>query len=215
MLVLAAARFVFGMLAVPLVPLLWKDHFLVVVLLRPTKEVLLVAGFMLRTRQLTLGPLLTAAVPLVVVGIWVFFALGRAYRDEIAECNLPGLGGRLLPVERIRRLQVALRKDAMRLVFIGRLALFPSTLVGAAAGSSGMPVRRFLAVDALGAMASVAEVLAAGYLLGATYREAGPWLTAIGFGALVGALLVLGKALREVTAATARTETVPAAVSPP
>lgn len=212
---MAAARFVFGMLAVPLVPLLWKDHFLIVVLLRPTKEVLLVAGFMLRTGQLTLGPLLASAVPLVVVGIWVFFGLGRAYREEIAGGDLPGLGGRLLPVDRIQRLQVALRRDATRLVFIGRLALFPSTLVGAAAGSSGMPVRRFLGVDALGAIASVAEVLAAGYLLGATYREAGPWLTAIGFAALVGALLVLGKALRGTTTAGARTATVPAAVSPP
>jgi membrane protein DedA with SNARE-associated domain len=77
-------------------------------------------------------------------------------------------------------------------VFLGRLAVMPSTLVAAAAGSAGVPWRTFLLADGAGAAVSMSAMLAAGYLLGETYEEAGPWFTAVGAIALLGLLVVIG-----------------------
>lgn len=58
-----------------------------------------------------------------------------------------------------------------------------------------MEPRRFFVADGLGAVASVAEAVIAGYLLGEAYKQAGPWLTAIGAVMLVGMTFLLGRHL--------------------
>jgi membrane protein DedA with SNARE-associated domain len=194
---LAAARGAVELLAIPLAPLLYEDHFLLLVLLRPTKEVLLAGGFLAREGEVALWWILVAALPLMVFGVWLMFWLGRAYAREIRDGGLPGIGSRVLPAERIHRLHRALRRRGAKLVVLGRLAVFPSTLVGAAAGSSRMGSREFVRADAAGAALSLVEVVGAGYVLGEAYEEAGPWLTASGVVALAVALVLLGRALRK------------------
>ena len=183
-------------MAIPLAPVLYEDHFVVLVLLRPTKEVLLAGGFLMREGQVHPLEVLAAAVPLTIFGVWHFYALGRAYRSEIAKGDLPGLGGRVLPVKRIEQLRTLLTKKGAKLVVLGRLAAFPSTLVAAAAGSSRMPSRTFLAADGAGALLSLVEVVGAGLLLGSAYRSAGPWITAAGVAVLMAMLWVAGRYLR-------------------
>jgi LPXTG-motif cell wall-anchored protein len=152
----AAGRVVLGIVAIPLVPVLYRDHFGWLVLLRPTKEL----------------------------------------RDELRRADLPGVAGRLLPPDRIERLSHALERDGMRLVFFGRLAIFPSTVMAAAAGASAVPPRRFIVADGLGALVALGEVLLAGYLLGEAYERAGPWLTLAGASALLVLLFFFGRRLR-------------------
>ncbi len=193
---LAGARAVLSVIALLLAPFLYRDHFVVLVLLRPTKEVFLAAGFLVRHGKIDLLPVLAAAIPLAVGGVWQFYWLGRSYADEIARCDLPGLGGRILPAERINKLQKVLEKRGARLVFLGRLAAFPSTMVAAAAGSSRMQSRRFLPADGLGATASVVALVGAGYVLGAAYKSAGPWVTAAGVAVLCVLAVLLGRYLR-------------------
>ena len=65
-------------------------------------------------------------------------------------------------------------------MFFGRLAAFPSTLMAAAAGASGVPPREFLPADTAGALVSMGALLGVGYVLGEAYEEAGPWITAVG-----------------------------------
>ena len=139
---LAGARIALGILAIPLAPVLYKKHFLVLVLMRPTKEVLLAAGFLARRHEINLFEILAAAVPLAILGVWHSFALGRGYAAEIRNGRLPGIGNRILPVGKIRSMQKLLRKKGTKLVFVGRLAAFPSAVVGTAAGSSGMPPKK-------------------------------------------------------------------------
>jgi membrane protein DedA with SNARE-associated domain len=132
-----------------------------------------------------------------VLAVWQFFALGRAYAGEIqAGEGLPRVAGRILPTARIKELCAALDERGSRLVFLGRLATFPSSLLAAAAGASGMASRAFLPADLGGAVLGIAEVLVAGYVLGEAYQEAGPWLTGVGVVALLGMLFVLGRALK-------------------
>ena len=192
---LATVRAALAVIAVPLAPALWDDHLAVLVLLRPTKEVFLLAGYRLLEHDVWLPVVLVAAVPLLVLGVWVFFFLGRAYADDIEDAELPGIAGRLLPRPRICALREALADRGWPLVLLGRIASMPSTLVAAAAGSAEVPVRTFLLADAAGAAISTAAMLVAGYLLGEAYHDAGPWFTIAGALAVLTLLSILGKRL--------------------
>jgi membrane protein DedA with SNARE-associated domain len=193
---LAALRVGIGILALPLAPFLYREHFIVLVLMRPTKEVLLAAGFLIRQGKVGLGPVLLAAVPLMLLGVWQFFYLGRVYSTEIRAGEVPGIGGRVIKPDKVKKLQKGLDKKGPRLVFLGRLAVFSSAMVATAAGAGKMSSREFLVPDGLGALASVAITLGAGYFLGAAYEKASPLLTVVGVVALIGAAFVLGRFLR-------------------
>lgn len=194
---LAVVRAALGAVALLLVPVLYEDHFLIVVLLRPTKEILLAGGFAVRRGDLSLPALVGCAVPLMLLGVWQFYALGKAYRDEIEGGDgLPRWARRVLPTKRIKDLEEILDRKGERVIVGGRLAAFPSSLLGAAAGASGMSTRSFLGADGLGAALSLIEVIGAGYALGAAYKQAGPWITVAGVVVLVGLVVYLGRSLR-------------------
>ena len=200
LLVLAGVRAVLAVAAIPLAPFLYKEHFALLVLMRPTKEVLLAAGFAIKRGDANLFTVLAAAVPLAILAVWHSYLLGRAFTNEIRSGEgLPRFADRLLPPKRIKQLCQALDQRGKRMILLGRLATFPSSLLGVAAGTSGMKGRQFFPADLAGAIVGIAEVLIAGYALGAAYRRAGPWLTAVGVAALLGLLFVLGHALRKGT----------------
>jgi membrane-associated protein len=192
----AAARVALGIVALPLAPFLFRDHFLILVLLRPTKDVLLVGGFLAREDRVPLLLLISAAVPLAMFAVWLSYYLGRAHSTEIRGNKISGIAARLLPVDKIKKLQKILRKKGWRLVVLGRLAVFPSALMGAAAGSSNMKSKEFLPADVIGGLLSLAEVIGAGYFLGVAYKSAGPWITAAGCVLLAAMAILLGVYLR-------------------
>lgn len=192
---LAGLRVAFAFLAVPLAPLVYRDHFLILVLIRPSKEVLLASGFLFRQGELELAAIVLAALPLHVLGIWQFFYLGRAFEPEIRAHALKPPANRLLPQRRIDKLDHLLEHKGERLVFLGRLVAFPAIFLAAAAGASRTDERRFLAHDGLGALLSLAELLGAGYLLGTVYGEAGLASAVLGGGVILVVLAVLGRLL--------------------
>lgn len=193
---LAAVRSVLGIAAIPLAPFLYREHFALLVLLRPTKEVLLAAGFLIRQGDVNPLVVVLASLPLAIGAVWQFYFLGRGFSEELrAGDGLPKLAQKLLPPERVKTLCSVLDRKGSRLIFLGRLATFPSSLLAAAAGASGMRPRRFLPADLVGAFVGITEVLVAGYLLGQAYKSAGPWLTGVGVLALLGMLFVLGRSL--------------------
>jgi membrane protein DedA with SNARE-associated domain len=196
---LAAARAVLGIVAIPLAPALYRDHFVVLVLLRPSKEVLLAAGFLIRDGRVHLFPVLLASIPLAILGVWHFYVLGQAWAKEINDDELPRFARRVLPSKRIKALTKVLEKKGVPVVLFGRLAVFPSTLIAAAAGASRMEPRRFFLADGLGGLLSVAEVLIAGYLFGAAYKSAGKGITVIGIIVFVGLLIAFGRWLSRET----------------
>lgn len=193
---LAAVRSVLGIAAIPLAPFLYREHFALLVLLRPTKEVLLAAGFLIKRGDVNPVVVVLAALPLAIGAVWQFYFLGRGFSEELrAGDGLPKLAQKLLPPERVKKLCSVLDRKGTRLIFLGRLATFPSSLLAAAAGASGMRPRKFLPADLVGAFVGITEVLVAGYLLGQAYKSAGPWLTGVGVIALLGMLFVLGRSL--------------------
>ncbi len=196
LLALAVVRGLVSLAAIPLAAALWQDHFVTLVLLRPTKEVLLAGGFALRQDEVGPLALLLAAVPLLVLGVWHFFALGRLYGDDLR--SLPRWAQRVLPPERVDKMCAVLSKRGVPVVVLGRLAAFPSSLVAAAAGASEMPARLFLVAVGAGALLSFVVVVGLGYALGETYERAGPWLTALGVVVLAALAVFVGRRLRKV-----------------
>ena len=192
---LAVVRFVLALIAIPLAPALYRDHVAVLVLLRPTKEVFLFAGFQLSEGHTSLLAVVACALPLLLGGVWVFFGLGRAYAESLREAQLPGLVGRLLPKRRLDAMCEVLDERGPGVVFLGRLAAFPSTLMAAAAGTSGLEWRRFLVADAAGALVSLAVLLSLGLALQETYESAGTWVTAAGVVVLATMVVLLGRSL--------------------
>jgi membrane protein DedA with SNARE-associated domain len=193
----AVARGLVSVAAIFLAPALYRDHVAVLTFMRPTKEVFLYDGFVIRRGDAFLPAIVGSALLILLVGVWIFFGLGRAYGQDLADEELPGLAGRILPKKRIDAMQEVLEDRGTSVVFLGRLAAFPSTLMAAAAGSSGMAWGPFLLADTAGALTSMTALLAAGYVLGEAYEDAGPWVTAVGVVVLVALLVVLGRAIRK------------------
>ena len=190
--ILAVLRSILAVAAIPLAPFLYRKHAAVLVLLRPTKETLLFAGYLVHRGDVSGLTVLVAAIPLLVPGVWLFFALGREHGTEE---ELPGLLGRILPRKRTRQLSHALEEHGDKVVFLARLAIMPSAVVAAAAGASDMQVRRFLIIDGAGAAVTLALMLGLGWSLRDAYDTAGPWLTALGAAALLAAAVIIGRSL--------------------
>lgn len=200
---LAALRGGLAIAAIPAAPFLYDGHFLWLVLMRPTKEVFLFGAFLARQsdQMSLLFKIAIAGLPLAVLGVWLFYYLGRMYSKEIRKGDLPGIAGKILPAKRIQTLAKVLKRKGAKLVFLGRLAAFPSTVVAATAGSSGMKSRRFLPADGLGALASMVEVMAIGYVLGEFFDPEDPvvsWtVTGAGILAAFGLMFLLGRYLKK------------------
>ena len=195
--VLAVARLALGVIAIPLVPVLFKEHFLWLVLMRPTKELFLAGGFLVRRGDINLLLLILASIPLSIFGAWLFYLLGRSYEKEIDNGNVPDLVGRILKPERVRKFEKILDRKGVKLIFLGRIAVMSSAGVAAAAGAARLAPRKFFPVDFAGGMVSIAYTVAAGYFLGEAYERAGPWITGLGVIAFMAFAYILGRALTD------------------
>ena len=183
---LAGVRVAAGVVALPLFPLLFREHFLVLVLLRPTQGVLLAGAFLARQGHVSLPQMLLAAIPLQVVAIWLYFALGRLWKDDIdRDDELPFVAARLLNRDQTRRVCGVLKKKGARLAFLARFAIFPTGLLSGAIGASEVEPRRYLLADGAGLLVATAASVGTGYVLGIAQDEAGPWLVAMGVGGVV------------------------------
>lgn len=202
LLVLAGLRTVLGVAAILLAKFLYEDHFLVLTMMRPTKEVFLAGAFLAKQgdEPALLLKIILAGLPLSIAGVWLSYLLGRQFSAEIGKKELPGIAGRILPVKKVRKLEKVLSKKGPRLVFLGRLAAFPSSVIGAAAGSSDMALRRFILADGMGAVFAIVEVMSLGYVLGSFFDKDDPatsWaITGLAVAATFGLLFLLGRYLK-------------------
>lgn len=185
---LAVARYLIPIIAIPFAPALIPDRMVLLTLVRPGKEVLLAAGGIYRTNangEPDLLLLFLAFLPLMVGGVWVFFALGRAWQRELAADEGPQWLERLVPNDVLHQLQRLLEARGPMLAFLGRIAALPPTIMAAAAGTSNVDSRWYLIADFVGAIASFAITVGAGWALGEAYDRGGIWFTVIGVVLLV------------------------------
>lgn len=190
-------RYLVPILALPLVPVLTPNDVGLLTLLRPGKEILLLAGGLTRTRG-TPGVLIAflAYLPLMVGGVWAFFGLGRAYADDLRTEDGPAWLSRAIPPDRMEAAQRMLARRGPLIAIIARVAALPPTIVAAAAGVSDVRTRSFLLADLVGAVASFALLFSVGLALGSAYEQGGPWLTGVGLALVVVAVLLVNRWLQ-------------------
>ncbi|MEX2532722.1 MAG: hypothetical protein WD360_02015 [Nitriliruptoraceae bacterium] len=195
--VIAVLRYVIPLAAVPLIPFLLIHNITLLVLLRPQKEFLLFgAGQSRYLGEPELIMLFAAYLPLSVLPIAAFYVVGRRYRHVIGTDGAPRWLTRILPP---KQLDLGVRIMARRgplIAILGRLAALPPTMLAAAAGLAGTPMRRFLVADLIGALAAFAIIVAVGWGLGNAYADGAVWLTAAGVALFIGMLTVLTYWLR-------------------
>jgi len=182
----AALRTIAALVALPLMPVLYQHDFLVLVALRPSLGILLLGAILARQGGMSLWAMLLVAVPLQLLIVWLYFLLGRAWQSEIhSDDTLPFLAARLLRRDQVRRVREALNEHGTRLVVLARFAIFPTGLLAATAGASGMKPARYFPADGLAFAAAAGAVIGSGYGLGLAQRQSDLWLTIIGAAGLV------------------------------
>lgn len=191
-------RYVIVLGVIPAIPLLLvQERIALLVLLRPTKEWLLVGGAFLRVQgEPSLWLLFAAFAPLMIVVVWFFFLAGRAYQQLLRTRAGPRWLHRAIPPAKLELAQRMLVRRGPLIAVLGRLAAMPPTLLAAAAGVSDISARRYLAADLIGAVVSFGAVVAIGYGLGETYERGGPWLTALGVGLVVVLVMLITRWIR-------------------
>ena len=117
----AAVRTIAALVALPLLPVLYRHDFLVLVALRPSLGILLLGAILARQGGMSLWAMLLIAVPLQLLIVWLYFLLGRAWESEIhSDDTLPFFTARLLRRDQVRRLREALHEHGTRLVVLAR-----------------------------------------------------------------------------------------------
>jgi membrane protein DedA with SNARE-associated domain len=193
----AVLRYVIPLLAIPLIPVLITDRVPLLVLLRPQKEFLLLGGAQLRlSGEPSVLVLFAAYVPLMVVAVWAFFAVGRAYGPALRVGRGPRWLQRALPPDQLEVAQRVLARRGPLIAVLGRIAALPPTVLAAAAGVSDVSARRYLVADAIGAVAGFAITVTVGYGLGRAYEQGGVWLTVGGVALFLGLVVLLTRWLR-------------------
>lgn len=195
--VVAVLRYAIPLAAIPLIPFLLTRNITLLVLLRPQKEFLLLgAGQSRYLGEPDLVMLFVAYLPLSVLPIAAFYVVGRRYCHVIGTDDAPRWLARILPPKQV---ELGVRMMARRgplIAILGRLAALPPTMLAAAAGLAGTPMRRFLIADAIGALAAFAIVVTVGWVLGSAYADGAVWLTAAGVALFIGTLTALSHWLR-------------------
>jgi membrane protein DedA with SNARE-associated domain len=181
LLALAVLRYLIPLAAIPLFPVLVPDRVALLTLLRPGREVLLLAGGLTRTQgDPGILPTFLAFIPLMVLGVWVFFALGRAWAEDLRTGDGPDWLHRMLPPERMEVGYRVLANRGPLFALIARIAGLPPTFVAAAAGASDVSSRAYLLADGVGAVIHFGMVFGIGLALGQAYERGGPWMTGVG-----------------------------------
>ncbi|MFA9446218.1 DedA family protein [Egicoccus sp. AB-alg6-2] len=187
---IAALRVVVPIAMLPLIPVMLGERFLLLLALRPGKELLLLGGGRARVADdPTILQMWLVVLPFFVVAVWAFFALGRLYRDALRTGEGPAWLHRAVPADKLALADGILAKRGPTIAILGRIATLPPTVLAAAAGASEVSARRYLAADFVGAVAGFTTTVGAGYLLGGAYERGGRWLT--GFGIVLVVVLVM------------------------
>lgn len=201
-------RFLLPVAAIPFAASWIADrNVLLLLLLRPGKEVVLLGGGLLRTEgEPALLAMLLAFLPLGVLTTVAFFGLGRAYADRFDEGTGPRWLTQVVPPVRLAAMQRLLARRGIAIAFVGRIVALPYTLLAAAAGTTRARAVPYLLADAAGGIVSFLLTVAVGYGLGEAYERGGVWFTVVGIAAFF-AVIVLGSRWLEREAA--RTEDPP------
>lgn len=167
------------LLAAFAVPALESSAFLGFVF--PGELALLLAGGLASQGVVPLAAVLALGVVGAVVGDAVGYLVGRRFGPAL----LTSRAGRLVRPAHRERAEDLLRRRGVVAVVLGRFTAALRVLVPGLAGMAGMPLRRFLAANVVGAVGWVALVVLIGFAVGTSWQHAAHLLTLVGLGVAV------------------------------
>jgi membrane protein DedA with SNARE-associated domain len=155
-------------------------------LLVPGESLVLASGFFAHRGILQLDAVIAAAGMGAIAGDNIGYHLGRRLgRDWLLR-----KGSRFgIRKRRLNQAEHFFQRHGPKAVFFGRFIGFARALVPFIAGASGMPYRKFVLYDGLGAILWTVGFVLLGYVLGASWRVAEQWISRTGL--LVGALVII------------------------
>jgi membrane protein DedA with SNARE-associated domain len=157
----------------------------------PGESLLLASGFFAHEGILSLTAVIGAAGVGAILGDNLGYQLGRRLGREWLLRHGRRVG---VTERRLGRAERFFARQGPKAVFVGRFVGFARALVPFVAGASRMPLGRFIAYDALGAVIWTVGTAVLGYAVGASWRTAERWIgwggLAIGAAVVVAALVV-------------------------
>lgn len=195
--VLAVVRYLVPLAAVPLIPVLVRDQLPLLIALRPTKEFMLLGGGLARIDGApSILLLFVLYAPLMLLTVWPFFVVGRAYRASLLAGAGPAWLHRALPPRQLDLARSVLLRRGPSIAVLGRVAAIAPTVLAAAAGVSDVGARRYLVADVIGGLVAFGTTVGAGFVLGHAYEQAGIWLTAAGALVFIALVVLLARWIR-------------------
>jgi undecaprenyl-diphosphatase len=139
----------------------------------PGEGLVLMAGFLAAQGVLDLDVLIVIVTLGAALGDNIGYKMGR----WLSRPALLRYGRHFgLTNESVDKTEAFFARYGSKAVFLGRFVGFARAIVPFLAGSSGMPYRRFLPYNVLGAALWSVTVLSLGYILGASWRTAERWI---------------------------------------
>jgi membrane protein DedA with SNARE-associated domain len=159
-------------------------------LLVPGESLVLASGFFAHLGILEVVPLMVATGTGALVGDNIGYYLGSRLGREWLLRRGSRFGIRKRGLAKVERF---FQRQGPKAVFFGRFVGFARALVPFVAGASGMPWRKFVVYDALGAVLWTIGFVSLGYAFGASWRIAEQWIGRSGLIlAVIVALVILG-----------------------
>jgi membrane protein DedA with SNARE-associated domain len=155
-------------------------------LLVPGESLVLASGFFAHRGILQLDAVIAAAGMGAIAGDNIGYHLGRRLgRDWLLR-----KGSRFgIRKRRLNQAEDFFQRHGPKAVFFGRFVGFARALIPFMAGASGMPYRKFVLYDGLGAILWTVGFVILGYVLGASWRVAEQWISRTGL--LLGTVVII------------------------
>lgn len=159
-----AVAVAYGLVLLPVFPLLAKDHPALLEFLRGTPAAIINMGARARVGDASFLAAILLGVPTVMMFDWAFWWAGRRWGDRVFVWLLGGDGPRTQ--RRLRRLHWVERRFGALAVVLANVLPVPSVLIYAAVGDGGMRLRTFLILDVLGTLLWTGLMATLGYEIG-------------------------------------------------
>jgi membrane-associated protein len=153
----------YSLVLVPAVPALIGRHPVLLETLRGSTAAMVAGGAFARVGRASLALALLAPLPTLLMGDPFLWWAGRLWGPEVAN-YLGGRGPR--GRRRTERAVRALERYGSWAVLLAYFLPLPSALIYAAAGWTGMSLKRFFLLDLVGTLAWVSLIVGLGYAIG-------------------------------------------------
>lgn len=155
---------VYGLVLLPLFPLLGSSHPALLEFLRGTPAAIVNMGARAAVGQTSFVLAVVLAVPSVMMFDWLFWWAGRRWGSRVFRFLLGADDERARRrLERVHRVE---RRFGGSAVVLANVLPVPSALIYAAVGDGGMRLRTFLVLDVLGTLLWTGLMATLGYALG-------------------------------------------------